>query len=44
VGSVRRDGDTVKDLVAGGARGLHIGNDGVTHEEEMSIALIVVET
>lgn len=44
VAIVMRDRYTVKDWVPGEARWLHIGNHGGTHEDEMIIPLIVVET
>ena len=44
VAIVMRDRYTVKDWVPGEARWLHIGNHGGTHEDEMMIPFIVVET
>jgi hypothetical protein len=43
VALVMRDRYTVKDWVTGESRHLHIGNHGGTHEDEMSIPLIVEE-
>jgi hypothetical protein len=43
VALVMRDRYTVKDWVTGESRHLHIGNHGGTHEDEMSIPLILEE-
>ena len=43
VALVMRGHYTVKDWITGESRSLHIGNHGGTHEDEMSIPLILEE-